>query len=332
MTTIDYAIVGCGAMARTHAQAAAKNPGSSVRYCVDTDLSRAEQFAQQYGGIGTDNYEVALADPGVHAVAIVLPHHLHCEFSVKAAEAGKHIFVEKPMACTVEECDRMMAAARAAGVQLFVAHVLRFWEANIRIKEMIQSRTLGRPFLARYYSEGRPSLAEDRMHLIDPAKGGGVILAGEVHHTDLIRWWMGEVKRVRGYHLNLRPEFANCDSQEFSMVVYEFEDGSIGETSYSYATLSSPALNLSKSVVQFEKGTVSVSSEGVMRILREGSSEVEEICTDPSKAAPQEIPHFTSAIQNGTPLVCTPEDARRAVELCVAAEESAHLGHDVDLQ
>jgi predicted dehydrogenase len=115
------------------------------------------------------------------------------------------------------------------------------------------------------------------------------------------------------------------------MVVYEFEDGSIGETSYSYATLSSPALNMPKAVVQFEKGTVSVSSDGVMRLLREGSSDVEEVRTDPSKAAPQEIPHFTSALQNGTPLVCTPEDARRAVELCVAAETSAHLGRDVEV-
>ena len=331
MNTLNYAIVGCGSMGRVHAEAAANDPRSSIRYCVDSDLSRAEDFAQKYGGKPSENYEVVLADPDVDAVAIVLPHNLHSEYSVRAALAGKHIFVEKPMACTVEECDRMIAAAEAARVQLFVAHVLRFWEANIRIKDIIDSRELGRPFLARYYSEGRLVVGEDRMHLVDPTKGGGVILAGEVHHTDLIRWWMGEVKRVRGYHLNIRPEFVKINSQEFSMAVYEFEDGGVGETSYSYATLNSPGLRLPKAVVQFEKGTIAVSDDGVMRILREGDSDIDEIKTDPSTAAPQEIPHFTKAVLDGVRLRCTPWDARRAVELCVAAERSAHLGRDVEV-
>jgi predicted dehydrogenase len=116
-----------------------------------------------------------------------------------------------------------------------------------------------------------------------------------------------------------------------SMVVYEFEDGGVGETSYFYATLNSPGLRLPKAVVQFENGTISVGDDGVMRILREGDSNVDDIQTDPSTAAPQEIPHFTKAVLDGVPLRCTPRDARRAVELCIAAERSAHLRHDVEV-
>ncbi|MBM4081868.1 MAG: Gfo/Idh/MocA family oxidoreductase [Planctomycetes bacterium] len=329
---VNYAIVGCGAMAMGHAAAAASDPRSAVRYFVDVDVSRAQALAQKHGGTAASDYRRALADPEVHAVALVLPHHLHCDYAVRAAEAGKHVFVEKPMAVNVAECDQMIQAAAGAGIVLFVGHVLRFYEANVRIKALIESGELGTPFFARYHSAQRPDFTPTRMHLADPKLGGGVILAGEVHHTDLMRWWLGEVERVRGYHLSVRPIYREMDSPEFSMVTYEFVSGAVGESSYSYATYVAGLRPQFKATVQFERGTVQVLSDGQMTIVRDASpNKPETVMTDASKAVSKEIPHMTSAILDGTPLACTPQDARRAVELCQAAERSAHLARDVEV-
>lgn len=329
---VGYAIVGCGAMAAAHAAAVAADPRSAIRWCIDADLSRAEALTQEYGGTASADYGRALEDPRVDAVALVLPHHLHCDFAVAAAEARKHVFVEKPMATSVADCDRMIEAAERAGVVLLVGHVLRFNEANVRIKAVIDSGQLGDPFFARYHSEHRPEFRSSRMHLADPKCGGGVVLAGEVHHTDLMRWWLGEVRCVRAYHVAVRPEYKQMDSPEFSMVTYEFTNGAIGESSYSYASYVTGLRPLLKAAVYFERGTVQVLCDGQMTTVCDGRPGKPEIVkTDPEKAASREIPHVTSAILDGTPLVCTAQDARRAVQLCEAAERSAHVCQDVDV-
>ena len=297
--------------------------------CVDADRDRATELARE-ATTRVSSWEEVLSADDVDAVVLTLPHDLHCQFAVEAARAGKHILVEKPMATTVAECDRMIDAAQQTNVCLFVAHVLRFQEANVLIEELINSGRLGKAFFAEYWSAQRPEFPPSRMHLADPVRGGGVILAGESHHTDLMRYWLGEVKRVRGYHLAVREVYRQLDSPEFSLVTYEFENGAVAVTSYSYATYVCPELPLTKSVVCFERGTVHTGSDGLVTIASD-DGEVESVQTDAGKAAPQEIAHLTSAILDGAPLRVTPQDGRRAVQLCVAAEQSAHLGCDVEV-
>ena len=316
--SVRYALVGCGAMAATHAEAAAADERSDVVAFVDADPVRAEQFAARYGGRATTSYDQVLDDADVEAVILTLPHDLHAPFAVQAAEANKHAMVEKPMAVTLQEADDMMSAAERNGVLLFVAHVLRFNPANRRVKQLIESGELGEAFFARYHSEHRVELAGDRAHLNDPKRGGGVLLSGEVHHTDLMRWWMGDVRRIGGMQLNVRAEYHALDSEEFSLVLYEFENGALGESSYSYASFHTPQTPDAKATVHLSHGRLTVLYDGTVVIEKDQERTVEP--TNPRAAAAAEVPHFSRCILNGEPLLVTAQDARRALELVLAAK------------
>jgi predicted dehydrogenase len=194
---VRYALVGCGVMGRQHAWYAYGDPASEVVRYVDADLGRARDLAARYGGAATAEYRAALDDPDVQGVILTVPYALHAPLAVQALAAGKHVMVEKPIARTLTDADALIAAAEAAGRVLFVAHVLRFKPALRRVKRLLDAGTLGVPVFARYHHEHRPDQRE-RGWLAAP-EAGGVFVTGAVHHADLLRWWLGEVRAVTGH-------------------------------------------------------------------------------------------------------------------------------------
>jgi phthalate 4,5-cis-dihydrodiol dehydrogenase len=120
-------IVGLGRVSRGHARALQEAKGARLVAACDLDEGRVERFTSQYGCAGEKSLDALLARPDVDAVLIALPHVLHEEATAAAARAGKHVMVEKPMAMDLGACDRMIAAAKEGGVQLFVAHTERGW-------------------------------------------------------------------------------------------------------------------------------------------------------------------------------------------------------------
>src|SRR5690606_15137160 len=106
-----------------------------------------EQFAQEHGGSAYSDWRDLLADPKVDVVLIATPHHLHEEIAIGAAQAGKHILLEKPMAPTTRACDAINAAVAKAGVQLMVGHIMHFALPCLKAKEIIDSGIIGKPVL-----------------------------------------------------------------------------------------------------------------------------------------------------------------------------------------
>src|SRR5207244_7514574 len=128
-----------------HARATNDTPGARLICVADVDAGRAAAFAETWKCEPFTDYADALKRDDVHIVTIALPHHLHERAVVDACSAGKHVFIEKPMADTVEECDRMIAAAEKAKAQLFVAHTQRYFASTIKAKELLHNGSLGRP-------------------------------------------------------------------------------------------------------------------------------------------------------------------------------------------
>ena len=181
---LQVAVIGCGWAGTRHARAFA-GCGGAVRWAVDTDLGRAIALPD----VGPDprataDYREALADPEVEAVDICLPHDLHAEVAIAAAEAGKHVLVEKPLAATLAEVDAMIAAAERCGVILMVAENVRFDPLYLKVKELLQDGAIGRPalllmtreaYLTRSFLEERPWFLDAR------AAAGGIMMSGGVH-------------------------------------------------------------------------------------------------------------------------------------------------------
>jgi predicted dehydrogenase len=135
-----------------------------------------------------------LADPNVDIVDICLPPHLHCEASLAALKAGKHVFCEKPMALTTDECDEMCAAAKRAGKQLLIGHVLPFFPEYAKAREIIASGTYGR-LIGGHFKR----VISDPLWLndfYDPHKVGGPLVDLHVHDAHLIRYLLGMPRAV----------------------------------------------------------------------------------------------------------------------------------------
>ena len=145
---IRYAVVGLGHIAQVAVLPAFANARRNSRLAalVSGDPVKREQLSRKYGieqSFAYEQYEACLKR--VDAVYIALPNHLHCEYAVRAARAGEHVLVEKPMAVTEEECERMIHAAREAGVKLMVAYRLHFERANLEAAEIGHSGRIGEP-------------------------------------------------------------------------------------------------------------------------------------------------------------------------------------------
>jgi glucose-fructose oxidoreductase len=174
---IRYAVVGLGHIAQVAVLPAFGNSrrNSKLAALVSGDPVKLEELGAKYGvehRCGYDGYDALLKSGAIDAVYIALPNSLHCDYAVRAAEAGVHVLVEKPMAPTEAECERMARAARDAGVKLMVAYRLHFERANLEAIEVARSGRIGEP---RLFSSTFSMHVVPGNIRVKSALGGGVL-------------------------------------------------------------------------------------------------------------------------------------------------------------
>ena len=140
---LSVGIIGAGGIAQSHMRAIHENDNIRLVAAMDVDAARAVAAAEKYGARAYTSPSDLLGDPEVEAVHVCTPHSLHGDQVTSAAEAGKHVLVEKPMALTLTECDRMIEACEAAGKILMVGQVLRYYPVNRMIRKMISDGVIG---------------------------------------------------------------------------------------------------------------------------------------------------------------------------------------------
>ncbi|MEE8517283.1 MAG: Gfo/Idh/MocA family oxidoreductase, partial [Alphaproteobacteria bacterium] len=187
-------------------------------------------FQDRYGRPAVDSVEALCRRDDVDAVWIATPNTLHAAHVVAAAKAGKHVVCEKPMAVTLKECDRMIRAAAANGVQLLQGHS-KIYQAPIRqIRDIVKSGRLGRVVQILSYNSNdwlqRPRLAPE----LDTGQGGGLVYRQGPHMIDIVRFIGGGlVKTVRGVTGRADPNF---DTEGHFSALLEFEDGAGAAVSF----------------------------------------------------------------------------------------------------
>jgi predicted dehydrogenase len=177
---VRYAVVGMGYIAQAAVLPAFRHArrNSELTAIVSGDPVKREELSQRYGverdsTYDYDRYAECLASDDVDAVYIALPNHMHRDFAVRAAEAGKHVLCEKPLAVTELECEEMIEAAERYGVRLMTAYRLHFDRANLEAIEIVRSGKLGEPrFFDSVFTE---NVEEGNVRLEPPEKGGGPV-------------------------------------------------------------------------------------------------------------------------------------------------------------
>jgi UDP-N-acetyl-2-amino-2-deoxyglucuronate dehydrogenase len=340
--SLGFAIIGCGVISRTHAEAIASIEGAHLAVACSRTPEKARQLAEQHGAAWCTDFREAVVHPEVEAVSICTPSGLHAEPALAAFEAGKYVLVEKPMEITLEKADQMIVAAERAGRRLGVIFQKRFNPAAQYLKEAVDAGKLGRLTLAEaslkwyrspdyFRSAGwRGTWALD---------GGGALMNQGIHFVDLLLWLMGPVQSVTAYADTLLHSIEVEDTLVASL---RFQSGALGVIEAT--TTAFPRLSDRLEIVGTQ-GSVCIEN-GQLRFkyfadedggdvglygLKPGHGlrAAEEVPLTGEGGHAAQIADFCSAIREGRPPAVDGREGRRSLALITAIYESARTGREV---
>jgi UDP-N-acetyl-2-amino-2-deoxyglucuronate dehydrogenase len=201
-----FAVIGINGQGRAHLRALQETPEAELVAVCDVDEAAARTRGEEYHVPWLTSYEALLKRDDVDAVTLALPHYLHCPVAIAALEAGKHVVTEKPMAISVAECDRMIAAAERAGRLLTVSHQGRANPASPFLRDLIQGETLGRLVRVVWLSGGTRTqyyFDTETWRGTWAEEGGGTLINQKVHDLDRFSYLAGQPREVAAFTTNL---------------------------------------------------------------------------------------------------------------------------------
>jgi UDP-N-acetyl-2-amino-2-deoxyglucuronate dehydrogenase len=352
--TYGFGLVGCGAIGPRHAQVATALPNARFVAATDIREERAKQVAADYGGQAEPSLEALLARDDVDVVSVCVPNGLHAEVGVEAARAGKHLVVEKPIDVTLAAADRLIDAAKHAGVKMTVISQHRFDAGLVELRRMLDAGQLGRLvsggsrikwYRTQAYYEAAAWRGEWALG------GGGALISQGIHYADLLLWCMGEVREVMamcatGAH--------DIEVEDVEVAALRFASGAVG------------ALEASTAAFPGFRERLEVSGTGGTVVVEDGRIVVRELLSEHGDVGPYgsrlseaggvgpageggsasgasdpaaigndahaaQVADLLAAIDEDREPAVTGEDGRRILELVLAVYESARRNTTVKL-
>ena len=324
---VEILLVGCGRMGTGHLQAIRALPGlGEVVAGVDPSQVAREYVQREFGVVRTyADLNEALAVEGAPAVFVCSPNNLHAVYALKALAAGRHVFVEKPLALNMADVDRMIAEAGQRGLLLMVGQSLRFFTHIRYIKTLIDAGEIGR---VRHIVHRRMSLGrggDEQSWFARQALSGGILPGIGTHSLDAILWWLGEqAESVYAMVQNIDPH-PEVDIEDEVSLVATTPSGALINVAFSFHH----SLGYEWSVAGTE-GTIHLSgTQGVLKLNG-------EVCEVPERVelpGEDSIQHeFLSAVAEGRPLAqASGRDTRATMALVFAAQESGRTGQKMEV-
>jgi UDP-N-acetyl-2-amino-2-deoxyglucuronate dehydrogenase len=234
------AIVGTGMWAPRLASAA-ERAGLELVACFSRDETRRREFAERFGCEPTETLERAIGHPDVEGVILATPNDAHEDQALACAESGRHVFVEKPIADSVEAGERMRQACADAGVTLMVGHAFRRLGAARRVKQLVDDGALGQVVLAEANMSLPGSFKPGAWRAERERNRGGPIMQLGIHHVDTLAYWLGPVRRASGSFARVHT---HADIDDVGVVTLEFDSGALGTVTGSYVSPKTLSLRL----------------------------------------------------------------------------------------
>ncbi|MBV9324591.1 MAG: Gfo/Idh/MocA family oxidoreductase [Chloroflexi bacterium] len=326
MSDLGVAIFGAGRAGHLHALATAASAEARLVAVFDADQSRADAFAEQHGCLAFTSPEAILHRDDVDLVMIALPNFLHASASIQAVQAGKHVFLEKPMADTLQECDQIIDAVERAGVQLLVAHSQRYFATTVRAREILQGGEIGRPVLATdtWY---KPFGLENRMPWFrDRATGGGMWLMNGAHMIDRTCWVLDtSVASVQAW---IGSPFHGLSADDANLAYLTLRNGLravIAHTGYKDRGVEKCEVEVActAGMLRFDSYSNQLAID-----CNAAYAPIELQAVDPFA---EELKNLVDAIRGRDALRVSPAWGRHILEVLLAAEESSRTGREVEV-
>ena len=328
-------IAGLGRMGRRHAeQLALRTPGARlVAACspnIDEHAWARDQLGISMGALYAD-YATMLRDPLVQAVVIATPTTCHAEQTIAALQAGKHVFVEKPLALDVASCESVEAVARQHPELIAMVGFVRRFDAHYQeAKAQVDAGRVGRPFLVR--SQTCDMNDPDGFFVRFAPTSGGIFLDCSVHDIDLARWMLGNPKALRAFAsgtIALHPGLAACGDVDNGLAIVEFEGGARAQF-YASRTLAHGHETSTEVIGTAGSVSVGVGAHRDRVQSRDASGVHHRVLVDFverfAEAFQREMAAFVAACRGEAPAALRLSDATEATRIGVAITASLKSG------
>ncbi|HCL27706.1 MAG TPA: hypothetical protein DIC52_04630 [Candidatus Latescibacteria bacterium] len=325
---VRFAVVGLG-MGRNRAQLITETAGAELACVVDLNEELARKTGQDLGCDWVTDLDDALGRSDVDVVMVMTPSGLHVDLGVRCAQAGKHVITTKPMDVTTEACDRLIAAAEAAGVVLGVDYQSRYVDTNVRVATALRDGLLGKPLLGEvrfkwfrsddYFAHGGGWRGTWKMD------GGGSLANQGSHLIDLLLWFMGDPERVYGEAAVLNHDI---ETEDVGMAILRYPNGARGAI---VGTTTFPSNAYFSAEVHGSEGGVLIDAAltGEARYFGDGIEEKLATIDNPLKNVVEDV---VSCLEKGTSLRVDGREGRRTVALLEAIYQSSREGTPLAFQ
>ena len=338
MCRVGVGVVGCGFMGtHVHLPALKAIPSADIVAVASRDAKKGKKIMKKFKAKSYyTRYEDLIEDPSVDAVFVCLPTFLHAQTAVDAAEAGKHVFCEVPLAQTLEETDAIINAAKKAGVLFMPGQVLRFTPNYFKTKELIEGDLIGKPVLVSYH-ELIPATALARQWppeswVWQKQKSGGLLFTVSVFALDLLRWLLNaEIEKIYSTEKTVTlKEFGNIKGFN-AAIILNFKNGTIGLMNYSSLVLPEMETNRLEIIGEKKGGLSATGNDTVTLYGMEPDIQRWTFRDGGTKAWGhyQEDEHFIECILQDRKPSVTAEDARKAQENALAIMRSSEEGQPI---
>lgn len=335
MSEYGFGIVGTGTIARFHAEAVGLVPEARLVAVADVDQERAREFAAKHGCVAEPGLDQLLGRADVDVVAVCVPSGQHAAVGVRAAAADKHLVIEKPIDVSLDAADRLIAAARDAGVAVTVISQHRFDPGLIELRRLIDRGALGRLLLGQastkwwrgqdYYDSAgwRGTWAMD----------GGALMNQGIHYADLLVWCLGPVAEVSALTVTQAHQM---EAEDCALATVRFTSGAVGTITATTSVVPGFAQRLELSGTEGS----AIIEDGVL--VYQGFRDGRELtaaadgagaaasATDLGAAAhAAQLADLLAAIESGREPAVTAADGRATLALVQAVYQSARQGRPV---
>lgn len=350
--TLGFGVIGCGVIGKLHAKTISEIGGARLVALADVVPEKAKELAERYQTAWYDDYRELLNRSDVDIVNVCTPSGMHGDIAIEAANAGKHLIVEKPIDITLEKADQMIQTCKDAGVKLCVISQHRFDSSTIKVKKDIDENKMGTLFLGEaavnwYRSQGYYDSGDWRGTW--ELDGGGALMNQSIHTIDLLQYLMGPVESVHAHVGTFNHE--RIEVEDAAAAVVKFKNGGIG--TIVGATAAYPGLT-ARIEVFGTKGSAVIDSDELTHLYHmdepiEGAKYKVEavnladrnsgssVSAGSNPAAVENNAHklqlldmIDAVLHNREPFV-NGEEGRKGLEIILAIYESARTGQTVKL-
>ncbi len=324
---IRVVLVGAGYIAEAHLKGYLRLANAQVVAVADVDAARANRMAAMAGGVKwSTDYRQVIGEGDI--VDICTTSATHAEIGTAAAQAGKHLHVEKPFAMNMADCERLLDACARAGVKVMAGQTERFKPLHRVMKESVERGDIGKLVLTR--------IAVDAGHFwpggwegwqIDPARSGGIFLHLGIHTLDMLLWLSGAMPRSI-YAQTQKRASSRMDMNDYYQCVVKYQDGTTAIAELSYALPRRGDSYRAAMLIGTRGSAYHRLTDDAFLITDTGQHFIDENLEDP---VGRQVAHFVDCVAANKEPTTTPEQIRTSLRLALAADESARTGRVVEV-